>query len=232
VTTAVPPVRAVLLDIDGTLIDSNDAHARAWVETFAEFDYDVPFEKVRPLIGKGGDKLLMETVGVEKESDEGERLSERRTELFLERYARSLRPFPRARELVQRIRDEGLTVVVATSANDDEMQVLLDRAGVADLIERATSSSDAEHSKPDPDIVEAALDQAGHPAQAALMLGDTPYDVEAAGRAGVGVIAFRCGGWWTDEDLAQAVAIYDGPAELLAAYDLSPLSRHHTSSTA
>jgi len=219
-----PGPRAVLLDIDGTLIDSNDAHARSWVETFAEFGYDVPFEKVRPLIGKGGDKLLAETVGVEEESAEGKRLTKRRRERFLSDHLPTLRPFPKARALVERLRADGLTVVVATSANADELTPLLEQAEVADLVEAATSSSDAEHSKPDPDIVEAALDRAGHPARATVMLGDTPYDVEAAGRAGVGVIAFRCGGWWKDEDLAGALAIYDGPAELLAQLDRSPLA--------
>jgi HAD superfamily hydrolase (TIGR01509 family) len=217
-------VQGVLLDIDGTLIDSNDAHARSWVETFAEFGYDVPFEKVRPLIGMGGDKLLAEAVGVEEESDEGKQMSRRRRERFLADYLPTLRPFPKARALVERMRDDGLTIVVATSANEDEMTPLLERAGVADLVEAATSSSDAEHSKPDPDIVKAALDRAGHPAGATVMLGDTPYDVEAAGRAGVAVIAFRCGGWWTDADLAGAIAIYDGPADLLARLDRSPLA--------
>ena len=219
-----PAPRAVLLDIDGTLIDSNDAHARSWVETFAEFGYDVSFETVRPLIGKGGDKLLAETVGVEEDSDEGKRMSKRRRERFLADYLPTLRPFPKARTLVERMRADGLTVVVATSANEDEMTPLLERAGVADLVEAATSSSDAERSKPDPDIVKAALDRGGHPARATIMLGDTPYDIEAAGRAGVAVIAFRCGGWWKDEDLAGALAIYDGPADLLAHLDRSPLA--------
>ncbi len=199
-----PRARAVLLDIDGTLIDSNEAHARSWVETFAEFGYDVPFDKVRPLIGMGGDKLLALAVGVEEKSEEGKRMSKRRRERFLSDYLPTLRPFPKARALVERMRDEGLTVVVATSANEDEMTPLLERAGVAD-------------------IVEAALERAGQPAEAAVMLGDTPYDIEAAGRAGVAVIAFRCGNWWTDEDLAGAVAIYDGPADLLANFDRAPL---------
>jgi HAD superfamily hydrolase (TIGR01509 family) len=216
--------RAVLLDIDGTLIDSNDAHARSWVDTFAEFGYQVSFEKVRPLIGMGGDKLLAETVGVEEESEEGKRLSAWRRERFLTHYLPTLRPFPGTRALIERMRRDGLTLVVATSANAEEMTPLLERAGVADLIEEATSSSDAERSKPDPDIVAAALRRAGHPASATTMLGDTPYDVEAAGGVGVGVIALRCGGWWKDEDLAGAVAIYDDPADLLARYDRSPLA--------
>jgi HAD superfamily hydrolase (TIGR01509 family) len=219
-------VRAVLLDIDGTLIDSNDAHAQAWVDTFREVGReDVPFERVRPLIGMGSDKLLPTVSGVEKESDEGKRLTDLRSKIFLERYLPTLRPFPKARDLLERLRDDGLTLVVATSANEKEMKALLDRAGVADLVEDTTTSSDAEHSKPDPDIVHAALDRAGHPAAETLMLGDTPYDMESAGRAGVALIAFRCGGWWTDDDLAGAAAIYDGPEELLAEYDGSPFAK-------
>ena len=226
-TAVVRAVRAVLIDIDGTLIDSNDAHAYAWVDTFREAGRDdIPFERVRPLIGMGGDKLLPTASGIDKESEEGKRLSARRTEIFLGRYLPTLRPFPKARDLLVRMRDDALTLVVATSAEEQEMKALLDQAGVAGLIEDRTTSGDAERSKPDPDIVHAALDRAGHPAAETLMLGDTPYDIEAAGRAGVALVAFRCGGWWTDDDLAGAAAIYDGPEELLAKFDSSPLGRN------
>lgn len=216
--------RAVLLDIDGTLIDSNDAHAHAWVDVGREFGHEIGYAHVRRLIGMGGDKVLPEVAGLEEDSDEGQRIKERRGEIFRERYLPSLRAFPRARELLQRFRDEGLTLVVATSASKDDMDALLRQAGIHDLIEEKASSSDAEESKPDPDIVQAALKSGDVEPGQALMLGDTPYDVEAAGRAGVRCVALRCGGWG-DAELGDAVAVYDDPADLLARYADSPFAR-------
>ncbi|HEY1951442.1 MAG TPA: HAD family hydrolase [Gemmatimonadaceae bacterium] len=217
-------LEGVIFDVDGTLVDSNDAHANSWVETFAEAGYDVPFDAVRPLIGMGGDKLLPKTVGIRQDSSEGKRLSKRRSEIFRERYLPRLRPFPGARDLVSLIRSRGLKPIVATSAKDDELMELLKAAQVADLMEEKATSSDAQHSKPDPDIVEAAIEESGTSPQRLVMIGDTPYDVEAAGRAAVRCIAFRCGGW-KDKDLRGAVEIYDGPADLLAHYESSLIGR-------
>jgi HAD superfamily hydrolase (TIGR01509 family) len=216
-------VRAAVLDIDGTLIDSNDAHAQAWVDVGKEMGYDIDFAHVRGLIGKGGDKVLPEITGLEDESDEAEKLKKRRGEIFQQRYLPTLKPFPRARELLERFQAEGLTLVVATSASKDDMGKLLEKAGVKDLIEEKTSQSDVEASKPDPDVIEAAVEKAGCKPAEAVMLGDTPYDVEASRRAGVPCVALRCGGWG-DEDLSDAVAIYDDPADLLANYDRSPFA--------
>ena len=214
-------VRAAVLDIDGTLIDSNDAHAHAWVDVGKEMGYDIDFAHVRSLIGKGGDKVLPEITGLEEESDEGEKLKKRRGEIFQERYLPTLQPFPQARELLERFQADGMTLVVATSASKDDMGKLLEKAGIKDLIEEKTSQSDVEASKPDPDVIEAAVEKAGCKPSEAVMLGDTPYDVEASRRAGVPCVALRCGGWG-DEDLKDAVAIYDDPADLLANYDRSP----------
>jgi HAD superfamily hydrolase (TIGR01509 family) len=217
-------IRAVLLDVDGTLIDSNDAHARAWVDAFAEFGHTVPFERVRPLIGKGGDKLMPECIGVDPESPEGKPISERRSEIFRERYLPTLKPFPRATELLERMRAEGLRLVVATSAKKDEMDALLEVCRGSELVDERTSSDDAEESKPDGDIVEAALSRADVEPHEALMLGDTPYDVEAARRAGVRTVALRSGGW-DDAALAGSVAIYADTSELLERYAQSPFGR-------
>jgi HAD superfamily hydrolase (TIGR01509 family) len=217
-------IRGIILDIDGTLVDSNDAHARAWVEAFAEFDIHITFEQVRWLIGMGGDKLMPKVSGIKEDSSEGQAISRRRGEIFKARYLPHIKAFPQARALLQRMRAAGLKLVVASSAKEDELKPLLEIAGAADLIEEKTSSDDADHSKPDPDIVEAALDGADFSADEAVMLGDTPYDIEAATRAGVRVIAFRSGGW-DDTGLKGAVAIYDGPADLLAHYGESPLGR-------
>jgi HAD superfamily hydrolase (TIGR01509 family) len=216
---------AVLLDIDGTLLDSNDAHARAWVETLARHGRPVRYERVRALIGKGGDKILATLLGIGDEEPLGRRLSEDRRRLFLGRYLRTLRPTPGARPLLERMRAEGLALVVATSASGDELAALLRQAGIDDLIASAATSSDAERSKPDPDIVGVALKRSGTTAARALMLGDTPYDIEAAARAGVATIALRCGRGWDDADLAGAIAIFDDPKALLAQWDRSPLAR-------
>jgi len=208
-------IRGVLLDIDGTLLDSNDAHAHSWVEVFQRHGFDIPFERVRPLIGKGGDKLLPELTGIDAQSRRGKELSDERSTLFLETYLPRLTPTRGARALLDRLKAKGLKLVIATSSNEKELKALLRQAGVADLIGRATSSDDGA-SKPDPDIVRAALAEGGLAPDQAIMVGDTPYDVEAAGRAGVRTIALRCGGWWDDAALSGAIAIYDDPAALAA----------------
>lgn len=211
----------MLFDVDGTLLDSNDAHARAWEDAFREAGYTARFADVRPLIGMGGDKLLPKVIGVDAESARGKALGKRRQEIFRERYLPQLRPFPGARALLERMRAAGLTLVVATSAKEDELAGLLAAAGVADLFAETTTSSDADNSKPDPDIIEAALARAGHVAPAAaLMVGDTPYDVEAASRAGVGTVAVRSGGW-DDAALHGAVAVYESVGEILERYEES-----------
>ena len=215
---------ALILDIDGTLVDSNDAHARAWVEALDRFGYDVPFERVRRLIGKGGDKLVAELTELDPEEGRGKELRDRAGEIFRARHVSSVRPFPGTRELLERVRADGLDLVVATSASKPDMRIQLDVAKIADLIDEKTSSSDAERSKPDPDIVVAAIERSGHAPDALMMLGDTPYDVEAARRAGLEIVAVRSGGWG-DDDLRGATAIYDGPADLLARYENSPIAR-------
>jgi HAD superfamily hydrolase (TIGR01509 family) len=222
-----PRIDATLLDIDGTLVDSNDAHARAWVDTLAQFGHEVPFERVRSLIGKGGDKLLMQTAGIDKNSPEGKRIDKARAERFMRSYLPHLKAFPKARELLVRMREDGLMLVVATSAKKAEMDALLEICGATDLVQHQTSSEDAEKSKPDPDIIQAALETAHVAASAALMLGDTPYDIEAARRAGVDTVAVRSGGWDT-EALDGAIAIYDDVADLLSRYPDSPLGRRRT----
>jgi HAD superfamily hydrolase (TIGR01509 family) len=217
----------VIFDIDGTLVDSNDAHAQSWVETFAEAGYEVPFDAVRPLIGMGGDKLLPKTIGIRHDSEEGKKLSKRRSEIFRQRHLTRLRPLDGARELVLRIRSDGLKAIVATSAKDQELKGLLKAAGVEDLMEEKATASDAKRSKPDPDIVEAAVDESDISPAHLVMIGDTPYDVEAATKAGVRCIAFRSGGW-SDNALDGAVEIYDGPADLLARYESSLIGKERS----
>ena len=214
----------IILDVDGTLVDSNDAHARAWVDAFAEAGVRVEYDRVRRAIGMGGDKLMPHVAGISEESAEGARIARRRGEIFTSRYLPHIAPFPRVRELVERFVHDRFTVVVASSAQEDELALLLERAGVDDLIEASTSSDDAERSKPDPDIVAAALKHSGAPRHAALMLGDTPYDVEAARRTGIAVVGLECGGW-RREDLQGAVEVYASPADLLERYEESIFAR-------
>jgi HAD superfamily hydrolase (TIGR01509 family) len=217
-------LEGVIFDIDGTLVDSNEAHAQSWVDTFAEAGYDVPFDIVRPLIGMGADKLLPKTIGVKQDSEEGKKLIKRRSEIFRKTYLPTLRPLEGSRALVLRVRSDGLKAIVATSAKDKELKGLLEAAEVADLMEEKATASDAKRSKPDPDIVNAAIRESGILPRNLVMIGDTPYDIEAATRAMVRTIAFRSGGW-NDADLRGAVEIYDGPADLLARYDSSLLRK-------
>jgi HAD superfamily hydrolase (TIGR01509 family) len=215
---------AVLFDVDGTLVDSNDPHAHAWVEAFQGFGITVDFARVRRCIGMGGDKLMPEVAGLEEDSPIGTQISRRRSEIFKAKYLRHLKPFPKAGELVAAIKARGVTAVAASSAKEDELRALLAIAGADSLLDGATSSDDAEGSKPDPDIVHAALRKAHAEPTTAVLIGDTPYDIQAALRAGVDCIGFRCGGW-QDRDLASAIAIYDGPWDLLQRLDQSPLQQ-------
>jgi HAD superfamily hydrolase (TIGR01509 family) len=210
-----PVYKAVLFDVDGTLVDSNDSHAHAWVEAFAALGVTVDFAHVRRSIGMGGDKLMPEVAGITADSPLGRQIAERRREIFESKYLPEIRPFPGARELVAAVKARGLTAVAASSAKQDELRALLRIAGAESLLDAATSSDDVEESKPDPDIILAALGKAHAEPTNAVLIGDTPYDVEAAGRAGVDCIAFRCGGW-QDRDLRGAIAVYDGPWEMLA----------------
>ena len=205
---------SVLFDMDGTLIDSNAAHATAWLRALREHGIDTDIMRVRPLIGMGGDKLLPSIAGVDDGSAQGRSIAARKKELF-DQQLPWLRPTPGARALLEYLREQGVDMVIATSADDQEMSTLLERAGVADLVSKRASKDDAAESKPDPDIVCAALAMARGDKGSTLMVGDTPYDIEAASRAGIPSVALRCGGHWTDHDLRGALYIFDDPKELL-----------------
>jgi len=215
---------AVILDVDGTLVNSNDAHAQAWVDAFNEAGIDVSHDRVRRAIGMGGDKLMPHVAGIREDSREGSRISKRRGEIFREHHLPRLSAFPLVRDLVQQFTTEGYTVVVASSAQADELDELLKIAGIADLIATTASSSEAKRSKPDPDIVQSALQRSGARADRAIMLGDTPYDVEAALRAGVAIVGVECGGWGAD-DLRGAVEVHPGAAGIYGHYDESAFAR-------
>ncbi len=212
-----------MLDVDGTLLDSNDAHAAAWREALAEQGVHVEEEELRRMIGMGADELLPK-LGLSDSEGAGKAAKERSGTIFRERYLLGLEPQPGARELVSLLRAADIRTVVATSSSDKEVGLLLRAAGVDDLVEAKATASDARRSKPNPDIIEAAVDRSGLPKDSLVLLGDTPYDVAAGARAGVPVVCVRCGGW-NDEALSGAAEIYDDPAELVARFGQSLLSR-------
>lgn len=220
------PPKAVLFDVDGTLIDTVDLHAHAWVEALRHFGVEVTFHDLRVQIGKGGDQLLQGLLPPERVERDGERIQRFRTDLFKRTYLPRVQAFPGVRDLFVRIRASGLRIVLASSGKADEVEAYQEIAGIADLIDHATSSDDAERSKPFPDIFMAAFDKLGlaDPADA-LVVGDTPYDAEAARQAGLATIGVLCGGF-PETALREAgcVAIYRDPEHLLEEYDRSPLA--------
>jgi phosphoglycolate phosphatase-like HAD superfamily hydrolase len=217
-------LKAILFDVDGTLVDSNDAHAAAWVKAFTEHGVKVDRAHVRRCIGMGGDKLMPQVSGIDEDSTKGTAIAKRRGEIFMNELLPTLMPFKDADDLVAAVKELGLTAVAASSAQKDELKALLELSDTTSLMDDQTSSDDADESKPAPDIIEAALKRAKASAGEAIMIGDTPYDIEAARRAGVRTIAFRSGGW-TDADLKDAIAIYDGAWDLFARLGDSPIHR-------
>jgi len=227
-------LKAVIFDVDGTLVDSVDLHASAWQEAFAHFGKHFDYERVRYQIGKGGDQLMPVFLTEEELDEYGEELEEYRGELFKRDYLPRVRGFPSVRELFARVKREGLRIALASSAKGDELKTYKRIADIEDLVEEETSSDDAEKSKPHPDIFEAALArlEGVSPAEA-VVVGDTPYDAEAAGKAGVRTVGLLCGGF-PEDDLRAAgcVRIYRDAAHLLAEYDSSPLAARASNAAA
>ncbi len=216
----------VIFDVDGTLIDSVDQHARAWSEAFAAFGHEIAFDRVRSQIGKGGDQLLPVFLPGAELATTGRRIEENRKDIFRSRFFDDLRPFPRVRDLFQRLREDGIRLALASSSKGDEIERYRRLAGVDDLVDEHTTSDDAERSKPEPDIFEAALDRLGRPDPGrVLVVGDTPWDAEAAGRLGLRTIGLLCGGF-AEADLrrAGAFAIFRDPADLLDRYEETPFA--------
>lgn len=218
--------RAVIFDVDGTLVDSVDIHAQAWQDAFREFGRVVDFAKIRSQIGKGGDQLMPVFLDPEEIEAFGERLEKRRAEILKQRYLPKIKGFPGVRELVQRLLADKVQVVLASSAKKDELQVYKKIAGVDDLISQETTSDDADKSKPDPDIFQAAMDKLdGVKREEVWVVGDSPYDAEAAGKAGLRTIGVLCGGF-PEKVLRDAGCeqIFRDPEDLLRRYQESPLA--------
>ena len=212
----------VLFDVDGTLVDTTYLHAVCWSEALRQHGHDVPMAELHRAIGMGSDKLIERFVG---ETTDDEAMSAAHDVLFHEWWER-LRPLPGAADLLRAVAKRGLAVVLASSAKDTELSMLRGVIGADDVITAATSSSDAEQSKPEPDILQAALDQSGVDPAAAVFVGDAVWDVLAAGKLGIPCIGLTCGGTSAAELIsAGAVATYADAAELLAALDESAIAQ-------
>src|SRR5260370_14196105 len=189
------PAEAALFDVDGTLVDSVDLHARAWQEAFAHFGKRVPLEEIRAQIGKGGDQLLKVFFSQDELARRGEAIEAYRSDLYKRKYLKRVRPFPRVRELFEALRRRGVRIALASSAKGDELEMYERMLHIEDLIEAETSADDAERSKPYPDIFQAATKRLGSPdPRRTLAVGDSPFDARAAGRIGARTIGTLCGG--------------------------------------
>ena len=201
-------LQAILLDIDGTLIDSNDKHAHCWVEAFAHFGKQVAWDDVRVQIGKGGDLLVPDTLDAREMQKFGEPLKKYRGELWKEKYMHGVRPFPGAVDAMHALHERGLKLALASSSNPDEVEYYVELLGVGDLLKGTTSKEDAELSKPSPEIFQAALERVKSDPARTLAVGDTPYDIVAAHRTPVPIAAVLCGGF-PRETLTKAEFLFD-----------------------
>lgn len=219
------PPRAVLFDVDGTLVDTNDLHAAAWREAFLHFGVDIPIQDVRWQIGKGGDNLVP-TLLPSISQDQHAEMEAYRSDLFRRDYLPRAVPFPGVRPLFERLAADGIRIVLASSSHSAEVAYHLSLIACEDLVDETTTKDDVENSKPCPDIFAAALAKvAPLTAGEVLVVGDTPWDVKAAAKLGMPILAVRCGGF-PDDALTEAgaCAIYDGPRHLLADYESSPFA--------
>lgn len=218
-------IDAVIFDIDGTLVDSVDLHAESWQAAFEHFGKRVSLADVRRQIGKGADQLMPVFLSDQEMRGFGAQLEKYRSDLFKRDFLPRVKGFPQVTELFQRILKDGKRIVLASSAKGDELAAYKKIAGIEDLIQSETSSDDADRSKPHPDIFTAALARLDDVSpDRVIVVGDTPYDAEAAGRAGLSTIGVLCGGWMAEAlRSAGCMAIYKDPADLLANYTHSPL---------
>jgi HAD superfamily hydrolase (TIGR01509 family) len=219
--------RAALFDVDGTLVDTNDLHAAAWREAFLHFGIDIPHDEIRRQVGKGGDNLipaLLPDIGEARRKE----VEDYRSALFKRDYLARALPFPSVRDLFERLVADRVRIALASSSPADEVDFYLSLTATEDLVSATISKDDAERSKPCPDIFEAAMAKLGplSPGEA-IVVGDSPWDVKAACRAGLGTIGFRCGGFPDEALVAAGVrALYDGPRDLLARYTSSVFAGH------
>ena len=218
-------VKSVLFDIDGTLVDSNEQHVTAWAFAFNVEGQPQELEDIRKQIGKGGD-LLVPALLPDASEKMIERLGKRHGAYFKDMYLDHVRPFPGATELVAKVHASGRTIALASSAKREELEHYVELLGIGDYLTASTSSDDVAASKPEPDIFAAALERLGAEPEDAVVVGDTPYDVIAALRAGIVTIGLTSGPFdRTELKEAGAIAVFADVGELLAQFDRSPLAQ-------
>jgi HAD superfamily hydrolase (TIGR01509 family) len=218
-------IRAAIFDLDGTIVDSNELHVDAWQETFRHFGKEIPRDELHRQIGKGGDQYLPVFLSELEMHQIGEEVESFRSNIFKEKYLERVQPFPKVRELLQRVRDSGKRVALASSGNGDEVDHYVALAELGGLVDCQTTKSDVSASKPRPDVFVASLRKLEMTPEEAVVIGDTPYDVQAAKKTGIATIALLCGGFPEDELRASgAAAIYRDPADLLGKFQQSLLA--------
>jgi HAD superfamily hydrolase (TIGR01509 family) len=216
--------RTAILDIDGTLVDTNYQHAVAWYRAFRQNDVVLPVWRIHRHIGMGGDQVIAALTDEKTEEEKGDDIRGAEKALYLA-MIEEVEPLEGARELIERLKDAGKTVVMASSAKDDEVEHYLDLLDARELADDWTTSADVEATKPEPDLVKAALDKADTKPDDAVMLGDTPWDCEAARRAGVETVALMTGGF-SEQELTEAgaVAVFESLPDLLERIEETPLA--------
>ena len=216
----------LLSDIDGTLVDSNALHAEAWRRTFEHFGIQIGMDDAWRQIGKGGDQVIPFFVPKADLERLEKPIKEFRKDIFHRDYMTRVVSFAKSRELLLRVRQSGMRIALATSSNEEDLKTYGKIVDMDDLIDKASTSADAEESKPEPDIFASALKKLGVKAEQAIALGDTPYDATAAGKLGIPVIGLTCGGWKRDDLIdAGCVEVYQDPADLLLHFESSALAK-------
>jgi HAD superfamily hydrolase (TIGR01509 family) len=211
-----------ILDIDGTLVDTNYHHAIAWYRAFRQHEIVLPIWRIHRHIGMGGDQLVQALTDERTEQQKGDDIRAAEKTLYFQ-LIDEVQPMADSRELIEQLKGRGHTVVLASSAKADEVEHYLDLLDARELADDWTTSADVESTKPAPDLVSAALEKAGASAEDAVMVGDTPWDVEAAGKAGVDTIAVRTGGFAISElEEAGAKAVFESVTELCERLDETP----------
>jgi HAD superfamily hydrolase (TIGR01509 family) len=211
-------LKAIIFDVDGTLVDSNDIHARCWIDAFEHFGEHFEWDVIRHQMGKGADLLVPDLLSARQMRKFGEELKEYRTKLFKDSYLKDVKPFPGIRALFETLHARGIKLALGSSSNKDEVQYYTALLGVGDLLEESTSKHDAEFSKPSPEIFQAALEKLGTEAGNTLTVGDTPYDILASHRASLAIAAVLSGGF-ERELLAKAEFLFDDVGELVREID-------------
>lgn len=216
--------RGVIFDVDGTLVDSNELHVDAWDEVFRHFGKEFPRKQLHEQVGKGGDQYVPAFLSEAEMRAFGKEAEKMHGEVFKQKYIARVRPFPKVRELLERIRADSKRIALASSSSEEEIKHYIELANLRDVLDAFTTKSDVSHSKPSPDVFQRALTLLHMQASDAIVIGDTPFDVQAAKKIDLATIGFLSGGFSEDVLVASgAVAIFQDAADLLENYARSPL---------